>query len=333
MSKSHKKAIAGSYLIPVLEYVDCHAILDSQALLQSLGLRRSQLDSSRFFLSREQYIAFMTPVLEKCNVNDLSHYLISNQNISQHGLLGLLALCSFNVRQIVTMVIRFYKLRSHLVEIEFIEKNDEAIIRITPAYSLGVTEDFTVELALATMHTIKQQILNSPCELDRIHINHQKHSQTHYLEDIASFNQPYNELIFPASELEQKLKSTHKPTFDMLEAQCSTLLEEDVIDVTSRIRSLIKESAEHFPTLSEAADKLATSPRTLSRKLKSGGKTYQQILDEERVARAKQLLLDTDLSVTEIAMYLHFTDSSHLTKLFKHYTKQTPLKYRQSQES
>jgi AraC-like DNA-binding protein len=333
MKTSHKKAIAGSYMIPVLEYIDCHQLLDSKALLAELNIKRSQLDSNRFFLSCEQYVAFMTPLLEKCDMHDLIYYLVSNQNISQHGLIGLLALCSLNVRQIVGMVGRFYKLRSRLVEIDFHEEDDAAVIRVTPAYDLGPAKEFTVEMGLAALHSAKQQVLNrDDNHLDKIYITHEKRIEEHFLGDHVIYNQPYNQLVFPREELELKLKSTHKPTFEMLEAQCNDLLDDDRADITTKVRRIIKESDENFPTLTTAAARLATSSRTLSRKLKLCGKTYQQILDEERVARAKQLLLDTDLNVTEIAMYLNFTDSSHMTKLFKQYVNKTPLKYRQSQQ-
>lgn len=334
MSKNLTKAIAGSYIVPVLEYVQTHQLLDGDALLNRLQIKRSQLDSNRFFMTARQYIDFMTAVLAKADEHDLVRYLVSGHNLSQHGLVGLLSLCSVNIRQVISMLIRFYKLRSRLVNIEFFEDKSHAIIRVTPSYELGAATRFTLEMALGSLFIGKQQILNTQNTSDRIDVTYPKSDEEHFLSEQIRYNQPYNQLVFPAAELDAKLQSTHKPTFDLLQQQAESLLDDhDDKDVVARVRQLIKSSDEKFPTLTEAADKLAMSQRTLSRHLKLSGKGYQMILDEERIARAKKLLLDTDLSVTEIAMYLHFTDASHLTKLFKQHVQTTPLKYRRQREN
>lgn len=332
MNKNIKKAIAASYIVPALEYVQCHQLLDTQALLDRLQIKSSQLDSNRYFLTASQYIDFMTAILEVVDEQDLIQALSSHHNLSQHGLIGLLSLCSVSIRQVINMLIRFYKLRSRLVTIEFIEDNEQAIIRISPNYDLGRAQDFTIEIGLITMFEGKQQILRSQNPTDTIEVSHAapEKMNEHFLGSRVRYNQPYNQLVFPSIELDAKLQSTHKPTFDLLQQQAQNLLHDDDDDDTHlKVRQLIKASDDHFPTLTEVADKLAMSQRTLSRHLKASGKSYQVILDEERIARAKQLLLDSDLSITEIAMYLHFTDASHLTKLFKQQVKMTPSKYRQ----
>lgn len=334
MSKIYNKAIAGSYIIPVLEYIQTHQLLDGEALLAQLQIKPTQLDSNRYFLTAQQFIDFMTAVLTKADQHDLIRYLVSGQSLSQHGLVGLLSLCSVNVRQVINMLIRFYKLRSRLVNIEFFEDQQHAIIRITPSCDLGMATTFTIEMALAALYMGKQQVLTTQNTTDIIDIAHPRTVDEHFLGEQVRYDQPYNQMVFPVAELDAKLQSTHKPTFDFLEQQAESLLgDHDDRDIAAKVRQLIKSSDEKFPTLTDAANQLAMSQRTLSRHLKLSGKSYQTILDEERIARAKQLLIDTDLNITEIAMYLHFTDASHMTKLFKQYVKMTPLKYRRQEQN
>ncbi|PHQ79627.1 MAG: hypothetical protein COB66_06470 [Coxiella sp. (in: Bacteria)] len=329
MKKEFKKAIAGSYIIDVIEYLDCHQILDSKQLLAEHSIKFEQLSSNRYFLTRDQYIGLMTAILKQVDRNDLIQYLVSKLHITQHGLVGLLSLCSFNIRQALKMVIRFYTLRTHLVTIEFSETETDAIIRVTPTYELHDTAAFTVEMALAAMHTAKQQILNIDNPSDRLCFSHDGDTDQHFMTDRITYNSPYNALIFPATDLDHKLKSTDKATFDLLSEQCEQLLPSDESnDITSRVNRHLQQCAEGFPTHTHIAEQLAMSPRTLSRHLNAAGHTYQKLLDQERIKRTKQLLLDTDLSVTEIAMYLYFTDASHLTKIFKQYTQKTPRQYR-----
>lgn len=61
---------------------------------------------------------------------------------------------------------------------------------------------------------------------------------------------------------------------------------------------------------------------------KETGSTFTELLNEMRVSRAADLLRQTDLSLSTVAMKCGFVDQSYFTKVFKRYRKQTPLKYR-----
>lgn len=58
------------------------------------------------------------------------------------------------------------------------------------------------------------------------------------------------------------------------------------------------------------------------------GKSLREVLNELRVADAKNLLLHADLTVTEIAYSVGFTDSNYFSSLFKKQTGVTPMEYR-----
>jgi AraC family transcriptional regulator len=57
-----------------------------------------------------------------------------------------------------------------------------------------------------------------------------------------------------------------------------------------------------------------------------------QCLNTQRVERAKQLILNTDQSLTEIALALGFADQSHLTRVFSRWVKASPAAWRRDQE-
>ena len=58
------------------------------------------------------------------------------------------------------------------------------------------------------------------------------------------------------------------------------------------------------------------------------GYNYVDYCNLARIFRAEELLLNTDLSVTQIAEQLHFGTVSYFNRLFKKHTGQTPLQYR-----
>ena len=57
-------------------------------------------------------------------------------------------------------------------------------------------------------------------------------------------------------------------------------------------------------------------------------KTFFQYLTDLRIERAKQLLRESDKSISDIAHLCGFSSSSHFCKVFKEYTQESPLQYR-----
>ncbi len=58
------------------------------------------------------------------------------------------------------------------------------------------------------------------------------------------------------------------------------------------------------------------------------GMSYQEYLNDRRITKAKNLLRTSDQSVTEIAAYLGFADTTGFGRIFKKLTGHTPSAYR-----
>ena len=79
------------------------------------------------------------------------------------------------------------------------------------------------------------------------------------------------------------------------------------------------------------ADKLSVHPNHLSTLLKKQtGKTAQEHIHSALLGAAKTLLLQTDLTMKEVAYRLGFKDPAHFSNFFKKHEKVTPLLYRTS---
>jgi AraC family transcriptional activator of pobA len=86
-----------------------------------------------------------------------------------------------------------------------------------------------------------------------------------------------------------------------------------------------------LPTVQEVADSLHVSSKYLGSLLKQlTGLTTQQHIHEKLIAKAKERLSTTELSVSEIAYELGFEHSQSFSKLFKTKTQQSPLEFRAS---
>ena len=82
-------------------------------------------------------------------------------------------------------------------------------------------------------------------------------------------------------------------------------------------------------TVAEIAASLSTDPGYLTMVFhRHTGKTIKQYILDEKIDRAKNLLLNSEYEIKEIASYLGFADSSHFGREFKKRLDISPMEYR-----
>lgn len=107
-------------------------------------------------------------------------------------------------------------------------------------------------------------------------------------------------------------------------------------DVLAKFEHLLKDyySDEHqlelgIPSVSYCADQLNLSPKYLSDLLKKEtGKNAKHIIDDFVINKAKNLLLGSTESISQIAYGLGFEYPQHFSKIFKAKTGESPVEYR-----
>jgi len=97
----------------------------------------------------------------------------------------------------------------------------------------------------------------------------------------------------------------------------------------TRVENVITARLPHGTSIiSNVASDLGMSARTLSRRLAEEGLTFSTILDELRSDLAKQYLRNTDLSISQIAWLLGYTEVSSFAHAFQRWTGGSPTKAR-----
>jgi len=95
------------------------------------------------------------------------------------------------------------------------------------------------------------------------------------------------------------------------------------------IRSVIRgELGKSPPTVSDVAERLGISRRTLQRRLADEDCSYSQLLGSIRSERARRLLSKTNRPLYEIATSLGYSDAGSLSRAFQRWTGTTPSKFR-----
>ena len=86
-------------------------------------------------------------------------------------------------------------------------------------------------------------------------------------------------------------------------------------------------------TESAVARLFSLHPRSLRRRLATEGETFLGLLNQTRLAIAQQLLRDTDLRVAEIAVAMHYSDATALTRAFHAQVGVSPTRWRKRERT
>lgn len=102
-------------------------------------------------------------------------------------------------------------------------------------------------------------------------------------------------------------------------------------DMLKKVYEYVNENFEHQITLSSIAEHFHLTPAYFSSWFSSNaGRTFVQYLTAFRLNFSKQLLLSTDLSVTQICYDSGFTSLSHFLRVFKKQYGVSPSKLRKN---
>lgn len=76
------------------------------------------------------------------------------------------------------------------------------------------------------------------------------------------------------------------------------------------------------------AARMATSVRTLQRRLRAAGITFSGVVQHARRAAAQRMLKDQAAVISEVARALGYSDPAHFTRAFQRWTGSTPRDFR-----
>ncbi len=117
-----------------------------------------------------------------------------------------------------------------------------------------------------------------------------------------------------------------------LEAHAESLLAEhgEGPDATQRrVREAIAgELRGGDPSIQTVAKKLATTPRTLQRRLAEQGVSYQQVVDGLRAELAERYLERERLAITEVAFLLGYSEASSFARAYRRWKGRSPVESR-----
>ncbi|WP_427914620.1 AraC family transcriptional regulator [Ramlibacter sp. MMS24-I3-19] len=154
----------------------------------------------------------------------------------------------------------------------------------------------------------------------------------HMFPGALEFDAPHAEIRFDARYLKLPLRRDEKALAQMLQRALSITVLQYRRDrlLVPQVRQALAAHPERAHSAEALAQLLHVSGRTLHRQLKEEGASLQQLKDEVRMERARELLWRTDRPLKQVAAAVGFRNEKSFARAFRQWMGTTPAAFRDS---
>lgn len=308
--------------------------INEQALLIRVGLDPARLSSMDLRVSQAQANEFVTRAIIESGEPGLGILLARELKLQLHGALGTAVMSSRSLADVMALVTRFLALRAPYLSVLYQRQKQQALFSVTSDLDAGALNQFMLDAVLYGFASMGEELTGTTISGARIlrrgpePAHFQRFRETVPLP--VEFNADSDAIMIPLEELDRTVRFSNEQLAATSAAQCEAALNELTRDsgFASRVRRVIETSHPFPPRLARVAATLFVSERTLKRRLQAEDISFQTLVDEVRLHRARELLANTSMNLGQIADTLGYADAANFTRAFKRWTGQSPSQYR-----
>ncbi|GGO79381.1 AraC family transcriptional regulator [Marinobacterium nitratireducens] len=334
--QSHQYGIRSGTLLGFSELCRQHKLNPLELLAQE-GLSPAVLRFQDLKISQEHLARVLSRATAKSG-NPLFPLLLAHENaIEALGPLGLLACQCPTIGDSLTAMQKHMHFHGQANQVEFKVDGDE--VKLTLDMSLDSTIDLIphIELAIGRGVRLLQAMLQNNQPLTCACFRHSPNTAVEEYEKLLGvpvhFDQPANAIMFPARYLEQQPAAASDRARRYFEAYLARTGHGYEKPLSQQVLSLVREL---IPTGDASATTVARllgmRPRSLQHQLKATHSSFSSILNEARFDLARDALTQSDVSLTDLALQLGYSELSAFSRAFKRWSGCSPQQWRERQE-
>ncbi len=240
------------------------------------------------------------------------------------------------LREAVLMVQRFQRLISDGGRFQMLPGENATWVIYHPRQGQLAFSPHQIEAVLAAVVGFASWVTGTRMEPLRVHFSQARLGPWQGYQAVfqcpVEFEQAFSGLLVENAVLDQPLPQAD-PQLAQVHKRYTTArlaaLSMSSVSVPEMRRWLEARLGPALPRRREAAEALGISERTLARRLREQGQTFDGLIDEVRRARALDAVADPDASLPEIAESLGFAEVSTFYRAFRRWTGLPPVRWRE----
>ncbi len=330
-----------SNALVICEYVQVFIdFIESQGIEKNLLLEGIEIHSKWLIDPNAQmpYSVFLQIIRRAIQLTDnplLSVQFGTMLTLRTHGFLGYAALSSETYRDAIDLAVRYYRTRYMVFDLKLSENDNYIILQFDELIPHGDLLPFVTFMTLSSFYTMAVQLIGERVHEDlEVRITFEKPEDFLHPEEIPVpiiFGCSSTQVRFPIKLLDVPLGYADPRLAQMAAQQCEEELQSlpQRSSLLSQVKSLIISNLAERITQEDVADHLHMGTRTLKRRLKSLGLTYQELVDDIKRNLAIEYLTQTNKTVEDIGWSLGYSDPSNFGRAFRRWTDLSPSNYRE----
>jgi len=300
------------------------------------GLDASALRQGHCSLFADEFASLMRACFEKYDDEALGFthkpLRLGTFRMMCHATLG-----CYNLRRALLRLCDYFRLLSDEFDFRLLEQGYEASLLLTHTPKPGVDNGYFIGMLYIIFWRYLAWLSDGPLLLHQLAF---KFTDTDWQQEAplvfgcpVYFQQSQNKMVFSSHYLNSPIRQDNQSLVKFLADAPECLLSHYRADdsYSAKIRNRLSQLAQpENVTLDVMAQYFACSSQSLSRKLRKEGHSFQQLKDKVRKTRTINLLLQTDLSISEVSQRLGFSEDAVFYRTFKKWTGLTPSAYRKA---
>jgi AraC-like DNA-binding protein len=308
---------------------------DPDALLRELGLSRALFADPEGRLPLAAFVALFERASERSRDDCFGAHFALCYPLQYTGLAGHVTRHAPTLGIGCRAIARYYSLLADSSRISSVIWGDQAKLsyQVTDASIRPRRQD--AECMMAVLLAWLRETLGTEFSPDEVWFEHAEPAGAAELASIfrapLRFEQTENALLFPRAHLAAKVRSADDELHQLLKARVEELMRQKMLvpGLVASVRETICATLDDsLPTLDTVAARLTLGPRTLQRRLREVGQSFQQVFEEARHDLALRYLANPELSVTDVAMRLGYADATAFNRAFRRWTGSAPSSHR-----
>jgi AraC-like DNA-binding protein len=304
-----------------------------KAIAAGARLDWTALHSDNRFLSFEQFRRLVDHALALSGCPWLGLEVGIHAQLSLHGALGQAVAASSSVTDALLLCQHYMPLRQRILDMT-LEACDPPIIVVVEQINVPGLREFMLGYLAATLVRLMEAVTGQPLQDDfALEWPFPEPPWAEQYQRLAASNTFGHTQLrgrVSARLLQRPSLSADPEARRVAERECERQLkvQQQGGTLTQRIQQRLAARTGHYPSIIEMAADEYISPRTLIRRLREEGSSYQQLLDSVREELACWLLIQTDLPVEAIAEQVGYGDTSNFSRTFRRWLGVTPREFR-----
>jgi AraC-like DNA-binding protein len=303
-----------------------------EPLLANAGIRRADLDDPDARIPRTVCGALLSQALEQRPMRNAGMQLATVTPLGAFPLIDYVIATSENVGEGLKRLARYLRL-AEAPAVPCLREDEDPIRVLLEGCEASLSAEFTVTL----------NVLHFRAETeDRFRASYA--SFCHNPDDVAEIERvlgcpvrtgaSWNGWAVSRATCQLPLRRRDPALSGLLQRQADAAiarlppLESVVLDVRRVLASRVGGGDTRIQAIART---LATSARSLQRRLAAAGVSYQELLDLARKDSAERYLTDSSLSIAEVAYVLGYSEPAAFTRAFRRWNEETPQAFRHRQ--